>query len=267
MKASDTQFAGSIPALYDQHLGPVLFAPYAADLAERVARAAPKRVLEIAAGTGRLTSELVRRLPGASIVATDLNQPMIDYASKHVHGPIEWRQADAMALPFADGAFDAVVCQFGAMFFPDKPRAYAEARRVLRPGGRFWFNSWSGLEKNELAAVVTEVVTARFDPETTRFLACVPYAYADAAAIRRDLVAGGFTAPQIEPVVLTSPAESARSVAVGFCEGTPMRLELEARHPGRLAEATDVATAALEARWGTGPIAARMSALVIDAPA
>jgi SAM-dependent methyltransferase len=267
MKASDTQFVGSIPAIYDQHLGPVLFAPYAADLAERVARGTPARVLELAAGTGRLTAELARRLPGASIVATDLNQAMIDYAAGQVVGSIEWRQADALALPFADHSFDAVVCQFGAMFFPDKPRAFAEARRVLAPGGRLLFNSWDALEENELGAVVTGALTARYGAETTRFLACVPYAYADPAAIRNDVLAGGFAEAQVEPLALTSPAESARSVAIGFCQGTPLRTELEARHPGKLAEATDVATAALEARWGAGPIAARMRAFVVVAPA
>ncbi|HXA72004.1 MAG TPA: class I SAM-dependent methyltransferase, partial [Stellaceae bacterium] len=139
----DQTFAGSIPALYDRHLGPMLFEPYALDMAERVARLAPKRVLEIAAGTGIVTRALSQKLPTVPIVATDLNQPMLDHAAARLSSErITWRQADAQALPFDDASFDVLVCQFGVMFFPDKAKAFSEARRVLAPGGRFLFNVW-----------------------------------------------------------------------------------------------------------------------------
>src|SRR5689334_7963313 len=139
MAQSDTVFAGSIPALYDRYLGPLIFEPYAADLADRVASAAAGRVLETAAGTGVLTRALASVLPGASeIVATDLNQPMLDFAAARPGVErVRWQRADALALPFPERSFDAVVCQFGAMFFPDKVTGYREALRVLRPGGRF----------------------------------------------------------------------------------------------------------------------------------
>ena len=145
---ADRVFQGSIPALYDQHLGPLLFVPYADDLASRLADMQHGRILETAAGTGMVTRALVSSLPGSvSIVATDLNQPMLDHASSQLPSTrVTWRQADAQHLPFLDGEFDAVVCQFGVMFFPDKPRAFSETYRVLKPGGRFLFNVWDRIE-------------------------------------------------------------------------------------------------------------------------
>src|SRR5512139_770256 len=132
----DKLFAGSIPKFYETYLVPLLFEPYAADLANRLASRSPSRVLEVAAGTGVVTRALASVLPEhVSIVATDLNQPMLDQASAlGTKRPVDWRQADAMQLPFQDATFDAVVCQFGVMFFPEKSKAFAEARRVLRSG-------------------------------------------------------------------------------------------------------------------------------------
>jgi ubiquinone/menaquinone biosynthesis C-methylase UbiE len=144
MSLGDTGFAGSIPQIYEQYLVPLIFAPYAVDIASRVEALRPGRVLEIAAGTGVVTRELARTLPASTtIVATDLNQPMLDQAiARGTSRPVEFRASDAMHLPFDDASFDAVVCQFGVMFFPDKPAALQEARRVLRPGGAFVFNAW-----------------------------------------------------------------------------------------------------------------------------
>jgi ubiquinone/menaquinone biosynthesis C-methylase UbiE len=139
MAATDKLFAGSIPEIYDQFLVPLIFESYARDLAERLARLEPREVLETAAGTGVLTRAMASRLPAqARIVATDLNQPMLNHAQGQSHdGRITWRQADALALPFEDRRFDAVACQFGAMFFPDKVQGYREARRVLKRGASF----------------------------------------------------------------------------------------------------------------------------------
>src|SRR5450432_665365 len=153
---TDTAFAGSIPKLYETLLVPLIFEPYAADLARRLASRTLSRVLEIAAGTGVVTRHLASSLPEhAAIVATDLNQPMLDMASGiGASRPVEWRRADAMQLPFGDGEFDAVVCQFGVMFFPDKPKAFSEARRVLAPGGTLLFNVWDRIEENDFADTV-----------------------------------------------------------------------------------------------------------------
>src|ERR1700694_1411029 len=175
--ATDKIFAGSIPKLYESHLVPLIFEPYAVDIAQRLASRSPTRVLEIAAGARAMVSVLPDR---TAIVATDLNQAMLDQAvATGTRRPVEWRQADAMELPFADGAFDAVVCQFGVMFFPKKSKAFAEARRVLRPRGALIFNVWDRIEENEFASVVTVAMEAVFPEDPPRFLARMPHSYYD----------------------------------------------------------------------------------------
>src|SRR5690242_4575588 len=209
----DKVFSGSIAELYEKHLVPLIFEPYAADLAERLRARRVSRVLEIAAGTGVVTRALARALPAStSIVATDLNQAMLDQAAAiGTARPVEWQQADALKLPFADASFDALVCQFGVMFFPDKAKAFAEARRVLRPGGVFLFNAWDRIEENEFADVVTQALARVFPADPPRFMARTPHGYHDVAAIRRDLAAGGFrAAPTIDTLAARSRAASAR---------------------------------------------------------
>ena len=266
-RETDRQFAGSIPETYDRYLGPLLFEPYARDLAARLAALAPARVLETAAGTGVATRALARALPaGAAIVATDLNRPMLDLAAARMEtAEVTWQQADALALPFGDGAFDAVACQFGAMFFPDKAAAYREARRVLRRGGRFVLSVWDRIESNELAHVVDEAVAAQFPEDPPRFLARVPYGYHDADAIIDELRAAGFVEVAVETVARRGRAPSPLHAAVGFCQGTPLRAEIEARAPGRLGGVTDEAARAVAARFGDGPVDSGMQAHVIVA--
>lgn len=264
--STDRVFAGSIPQLYEQYMVPLIFQPYAVDMARRVADCRPARVLEIAAGTGVVTRQLAQSLPaGTTIVATDLNQPMLDHAASiGTARPVEWRQADAMQLPFPDQSFDVVACQFGAMFFPDKGKAYAEARRVLRPGGVFLFNVWDRIEDNEIADVVTQALAAPFAADPPRFMARVPHGYNDAATIARDLAAGGFDQPmQLTTVTERSVAASARMAAIAYCQGTPLRGEIEARGGVGLAAATDVAEAALARRFGSGTVDGRIQALVV----
>ena len=170
MSVSDRAFTHAIPKLYEMYLVPLLFEPYAVDLLARLASRPVTRVLEIAAGTGVVTRRMANILPtNVAIVATDLNQAMLDEAAAvGTARPVEWRQADAKALPFADGSFDAVVCQFGAMFFPGKSAAFAETHRVLTPGGIFLFSVWDRIETNELADVVESAVGRLFptDPPT-----------------------------------------------------------------------------------------------------
>src|SRR5487761_2121784 len=183
----DRLFAGSIPQLYERYLVPLIFEPYAADLAARVALREPTSVLEIAAGTGVVTRRLASTLaPAATIVATDLNQAMLDQAaSMGMSRPVEWRQADATQLPFTDESFDVVVCQFGVMFFPDKPRAFSEARRVLRPGGAFIFNVWDRIDQNEFAHTVTLALEPLYPLDPPRFLARVPHGHSDTDALAK----------------------------------------------------------------------------------
>jgi ubiquinone/menaquinone biosynthesis C-methylase UbiE len=264
---ADRTFRGSIPALYDQHLGPMIFAPYANDLASRLADVRHGRILETAAGTGVVTRALVTALPeSVSIVATDLNQPMLDHASSQLPSArVTWRQADAQALPFPDGEFDAVVCQFGVMFFPDKLRAFSEAYRVLKLGGRFLFNVWDRIEENEFADLVVQSVATLFPDDPPRFLARTPHGHHDTAPLEAQLRTVGFGMVTAETITRESAAPNALSVAVGYCQGTPMRNEIEAHDPNRLSEATDVAAAAIAKRFGSGPVTGKIRAHVITA--
>ena len=266
MSDVDKTFAGSIPAIYDRYLGPLLFEPYALDMAERVARLAPKRVLEIAAGTGIVTRALSQKLPAVPIVATDLNQPMLDHAAARLPSErVTWRQADAQELPFDDASFDVVVCQFGVMFFPDKAKAFREARRVLAPGGRFLFNVWDRIEANEIADLVSRAVAALFPKSPPGFLARTPHGYHDLGAIGAALKHSGFSAVHGETVPKRGRAPSPRDPAIGFCQGSPLRNEIEARDKSRLDEATDAAAEAVAKRLGRGPIDGKLQAHVIAA--
>ena len=264
---TDKLFAGSIPQLYEQYLVPLIFEPYARDLATRLAQEPPARVLEVAAGTGVVTRAMTAALPASTaIVASDLNQPMIDHAARvGTPRPVEWRQADAMALPFGDATFDAVVCQFGVMFFPDKAKAFAEARRVLKPGGRLLFNVWDRIEDNEFADVVTAKLKDVFPADAPRFLARTPHGYHDKDAIRRDLEKGGFSKrPELSTLPARSRASSPRDPAVAYCQGTPLRNEIEARDAARLADATEQAGEAIAQRFGRGSVDGKIQAHIVS---
>jgi len=269
MTATDKLFAGSIPDIYDGLLVPLIFERYARDLAERIAVTRPQEVLETAAGTGVLTSAMASRLPAEGrIVASDLNQPMLDRAAirHNLNGRVTWQQADALALPFDDRSFDIVACQFGVMFFPDKVKGYKEVRRVLRPRRRFFFNVWDRLAENEFAETVNDAVAAFLPKDPPAFMARTPHGYHDVGKIRNDLTAAGFSDVSIETVAHASKAPSPREPAIAFCQGTPLRNEIEARGAS-LQGATDAAAAALAKRFGKGPIEGRIKAHVIVATA
>lgn len=268
MNTTDTDkvFAGSIPKLYDEYLVPLIFEPYAADLAKRLSARPLSRVLEIAAGTGVVTRAMASALPeSVSILATDLNQAMLDHAAAvGTKRAVEWRQADALALPFPDATFDAVVCQFGVMFFPDKSKAFAEARRVLRPGGVFLFNVWDRIEENEFADVVTTALESLFAKDPPRFLARTPHGYYDRSTIAGDVARAGFTAsPRIDTLAARSRAASPRIPAMAYCQGTPLRNEIEARDASALGKATDIAAEAIAKRFGRGAVDGKIQAHVV----
>ncbi|WP_111429256.1 class I SAM-dependent methyltransferase [Rhodobacteraceae bacterium DSL-40] len=261
MSGTDKLFAGSIPDIYDDCLVPLIFETYAEDLAARVASAAPQAVLEIAAGTGVVSRALAPRLvPGARYVVTDLNQPMLDRAARRQPPDprITWQQADAMALPFADGSFDAVCCQFGVMFLPDKVQGFREVRRVLRPGGLFFLSVWDRIEENIFARRVTETVAGLFPENPPLFLARLPHGYHDVAVLRGDLESAGFGPVAIETVTRQSRAETPRLPAVAYCQGTPLRAELEARAPQDLEAITARCAEDLEAEFGPGPVSGKI---------
>jgi len=266
---NDKAFTGSIAAIYEEYLVPLIFEPYAVDLAHRLAASRPlTRVLELAAGTGVATRQLACVLPeSVSIVATDLNQAMLDLADAiGTARPVRWRQADIQQLPFRDRQFDAVVCQFGFMFLADKAAAFREAYRVVRPGGVLVFSVWDRIEENEFADVVTTALGAHFPEDPPRFLARTPHGYHDLAEVTRDVRAGGFRGPlEVSTVASRSRAASARVSAVAYCHGTPLRNEIEARAESRLGEATDIAARAIARRFGSGVVDGKIQAHVVTA--
>jgi ubiquinone/menaquinone biosynthesis C-methylase UbiE len=249
---------------------PLIFAPYAADIANRAASLSPDAVLETAAGSGVVTRALAARLPrGASYFVTDLNQSMVDYAATRQppDSRITWRQADALALPFEDATFDLVCCQFGVMFFPDRISGYREARRVLKRGGHFLFNVWDRIEENIFADEVTDALATIFPSDPPRFLARTPHGYHDTSLIRRELEDAGFSHVAIDTRAEQSRASSPRLPAVAYCQGTPLRNEIEARDAGKLESATDYAASVIADRHGSGEVAAKIQAHVISAVA
>ena len=270
MSADDKIFAGSIPENYDRYMVPLIFEPYARDISHKASALSPKAVLETASGSGVVTRALAPGLsPDASYIVTDLNQPMLDYAAtrQKQDSRISWRKADAQSLPFEDAAFDLVCCQFGVMFFPDRPSAYREARRVLKPDGAFLFSAWDRIEENVFADDVTNALAGFFPDDPPRFMARTPHGYHDVALIRSDLAKAGFSNVTIETRAEQSRAPSPRHAAIAYCQGTPLRNEIEARGPDRLEAATDHAAAGIADKHGSGEVAAEIQAHVILARA
>ncbi|MFT5290077.1 MAG: SAM-dependent methyltransferase [Planctomycetota bacterium] len=264
---SDSSFTEDVAAFYESKLVPLIFEPYANDLAARTRALNPTSVLEVACGTGVVTRALASSLPGAcTITATDLNEAMVAHAERvGTSRPVTWRQADVMALPYADESFDVVVCQFSAMFFPDRAAAYREIRRVLRPGGTFLFNIWNSIEDNEFADVVTDAVGSLYPKDPPLFLARTPHGHGLPAEIEGDVKAAGFDQCSLKQRDDVSPASGPEVPAIAYVLGTPLRNEIEARNPDGIERATEVATAALRARYGDGPIQGRISAVVVTA--
>ncbi len=262
----EPMFTASVSEVYDELLVPLIFDPYADELARRLRALESGSVLEVAAGTGVVTRRLASVLPAAvSITATDLSQAMIDRAMHIGTGrTVEWRQADVMSMPFAPASFDVVVCQFGVMFFDPKRDAFAEVLRVLRPGGRFLFSVWDGLEANEFVDVVAHSLRGAFPDDPPTLIERVPHGYDDTEQIVADLRAGGFDSqPSIERIEYVSRAATAEDVATAYCAGTPIRGELERLRPGGLAEVVAIVTTALEARFGSRDLEGRISAQVV----
>ncbi|APO74837.1 SAM-dependent methyltransferase protein [Rhizobium etli 8C-3] len=266
MTVSDAHFQGDIPAIYEQFLVPILFEGYASDLASRVADCHPGSILEVAAGSGVLTRAMAARLaPEVKIVATDLNQAMLDIAAKKGVGrQVEWKQADALDLPFESASFDVVACQFGVMFFLDKQRGYCEILRVLKPGGTFLFNTWASLAENEIARTVSEAMVAAFPDDPTRFLERTPHGYYERELIESDLRHAGFRKVTIETIDMTAHAPSPRDVAIAFCRGTPLKMEIAARCADD-ERAVQAVAAAFEKRFGSGRIRGNLRAHVVMA--
>ena len=266
MSVTDTLFAGSIPGLYDRYLGPLLFQPYAKEVARRAAALDPPRILETAAGTGIVTEALHRSVLEAEITATDLNPAMLDIGAQRIDSEkVSFQPADALELPFGDSSFDLVVCQFGVMFFPDKAKGNAEARRVLRDGGTYIAVIWDRLDRNPASQIANDAVAALYPDDPPSFLTRTPFGYAKPEWIERDLRAAGFERIEIDTVALNSQPVSARDAAMGLVAGCPLRSEIEERNPQGLQAAVDAATDALQRIEREGTLDSRLSAHVATA--
>ena len=269
MKDKHAQFSGSIPAAYDRYLGRVLFQPYAEDLAARLDVAKEGSVLELACGTGILTRVLRTQLPpSVKLTATDLNEPMFRYAAVKFgdEEAVHWLQADACSLPFGDRIFDAVVCQFGIMFVPNKALAAREAHRVLKPGGSFLFNVWDALEHNALAQLTHQTIGRHFDKDSPRFYE-VPFGYHDQDEIERVLTEASFREIKIDIVSKVAAASRAEDVATGLVHGNPVAVEIAERDPSLLPVITKAVTQAITDRFGETNISVPMRAIVVQARA
>ena len=263
--SSEASFAGSIPALYDRHLAPLLFEPYADEVARRAAELRPRRILETAAGTGIVTAALAAALPCTEIVSTDLNQSMLDVAAGRVQSNrVSLQQADALDLPFGKAEFDLVVCQFGMMFFPDKILGHSEALRVLREGGRYLAVVWDRIERNPASLIVHETVARLFPRNPPAFLLRTPFGYADPDGIVEDLRSAGFGTVEVETVELRSRRQATpRDAAIGLVYGCPLRGEIEERDPNRLEEAARAAEGSLQQLVRNGRFDSRLSAHMV----
>jgi ubiquinone/menaquinone biosynthesis C-methylase UbiE len=261
------QFTASIPENYHRYLGPVIFEPYAKDIAERLAKSASKNVLETACGTGIVTRRLLEVLsPDAGLIATDLNPAMLDHARAAIgdDSRVSWEVTDMCDLNFESETFDAVVCQFGIMFAPDKAAAFREAHRVLQQGGRFLFNVWDEIGKNPFAKIANDTITSFFPNDPPTFYQ-TPFGFQDRAVIKKMLNDAGFSRIQEAIVSKPSQAPSAAEFARGLIEGNPVMNEIQARGTASLEEVESELAARIKKNLGDRPVPVRLQAIVFEA--
>src|SRR5438876_11895997 len=259
-------FQGAVPENYDRYFGPVIFEPWVEDLVARLAGRKYERVIEIACGTGIVTRILRDALPATTeIIATDLNPDMFEFAKRKFRNGenVIWQQADASILPFRDCSFDAGVCQFGVMFFPDKAAAMRECYRVLRSRGIFLFNVWDSFEANPFGQIAHATIALFFNHDPPSFYE-IPFGFHDSTMIRKLLQDSGFR--KIESFSETKPcrSSSAREFATGLVRGNPVGAEAAERgvDPEDL---IDAVAKQIAERFGTAPVESTMRAIVWQA--
>jgi ubiquinone/menaquinone biosynthesis C-methylase UbiE len=259
-------FSGSIPNNYDTHLGPLFFEPFALIMAERIAAVKPAAVLELACGTGRLTRHIADRLGEKTrLVATDVNPAMLGFAREAVAAKhIEWGTVDAVELPYPDASFDMVVAQFGVMFYSDRVKAYSEALRVLKPGGRLLFTCWDRIEENPTAHITHQLVLEAFPVDTPAFYA-VPFAYHDRVLIREEVLLAGFHHVNMELAAPHGYINTAADAARGLLEGSPIHTAIVERDPSALPALREQLTQRLTVQFGAIELDVPLSAWVVEA--
>ncbi|HEX3676355.1 MAG TPA: class I SAM-dependent methyltransferase [Sphingomicrobium sp.] len=266
MLDQELRFSGSVPEKYDRLMVPLIFRPYAEELARRAQAFGARLVLETAAGTGVVTEALHEALPDAEIIATDLNPPMLEVAGSRVRSErVRFVQADAQELPFERDSFDLVLCQFGSMFFPDKVRGHSEARRVLRDCGRYLVAIWDRIERNELSNAAQQALIDCFPEDPPLFMREGPFGYHDPLRIESDLHQAGFDTVDIETVEMRSRSPSAHDAAKALFYGTPMGVEVEERSAGSGERVFDAVERALRPFEGPGGVDGLMAAHIVTA--
>lgn len=185
--------------IYEEWFVPAVFAPQARQVIDQTEIAPGARVLDVACGSG-IVARLIAARGGASgrVVGLDFNPAMLDVARDKSEAEgleIEWRRGSAQDLPFADGAFDLVLCQHGLQFFPDRGRAVAEMYRVLAPGGQVAIVTWRGLDQHRFFAAYDRAVRGRLDSPALE----IPFSLGDPAALGTLLLAAGFSNVSVEP--------------------------------------------------------------------
>ena len=246
MPNNSTAFIGDIPRHYDVGLGPNIFVDFAERLVEAACDGVATNVIELAAGTGIVSRKLRNALhPETPLLVTDLNPPMLEVAKrKFSEGEnVDFAIANAMDLAFGDAEFDLMVCQFGVMFFPDKPASFREAARVLGPGGRYVFNVFSAMEKNPYSQIAYGV-PARFFPDDPPGFYKVPFHYGNPDVVRKDLKAAGWQDVEHETIRLRKKIVNAEEFARGLVYGNPLIDEIRNREG---VDPETVAAAVLEA--------------------
>lgn len=256
-------FTGSIPEKYDKYLAHPLLEYYADDMVERFIKFNPKSILEVACGTGLVTQKILDVLPNAQIVATDLNSDMLDYARKKLNADhkLEWKVADAMQLPFDDESFDAVICQFGIMFFPDKLKAMREAYRLLKQDGIFMFDTWDSIEENPVVKIVDRILRDSFKENPPDFYT-VPFSFYNKEEIQRLSREAGFKSVSIEYVNHMAESESADYVVTGLIEGNPVLLQIQERNPNMIPILKEKLKEAITEKFGDKPVRADSQAII-----
>lgn len=267
--AQHAQFTGSIPATYDRYLVPVLFEPFARDLARRLPMHDGVRVLETACGTGALTRRMLERLPAsATLVATDLNPSMLDHARASLPADprLEFRTADAQSLPFPAASFDVVVNQFGMMFVPDRPLALREAHRVLVPGGRLVFTAWGPFANNAFARIVDGLLQTLFPNDPPTFYR-TPFSDPDPAELASRTRSAGFGDVFVENVSFESTSDSAEHFATGLVRGNPIAIAITERGTFTHEEVESRLADALRRELGDRPLRTYLQSWLVSATA
>lgn len=263
--ASAIKFTDSVAESYEKYRGTIFFEPYAKDMAERLTKGNIKSILEIACGTGQVTRLLRAKLPGARIVATDLNPSMIDVAKKIVseQDKIEWMLADAQVIPFDENSFDAIICQFGLMFVPDKQRAVNEAYRVLKPGGRFIFSTWDTIQNNSINNITQEIVNSFFDGDPVTFWE-VPFSMYNPQELEKLMANAGFKNISVQNVLRQGYSPSVHDATTGITVGSPAHLSIMERGPEKLPEIQNKVKEAFIKEYGEKDLKVPLSALVAE---